>query len=282
MSDSDSSEDMPLSALAKKKDESSEEEEFNELVDSDEDAGGEEPDSEEDFIVEDSEEEDEDEDYASEEDSDDDAPLSKLSPKTKAAPAKKKAKAAKKSSTKKKAAPKKKATTTKKKKATTKKSSKSTSASSGGNYLCPSSELYSRCDKGKLIQSLLARWWYAYQWPDPAKLPATTPKGYDALDGFPGMYICTEGSDVGKFLDKRSKEDAPSFNNFAKKGSEELRDMLLRAIEKQMKALIKHEGEGTDTEKNLKALQKWANKLNCTKADKEAEKVLKAAKLKLP
>lgn len=139
--------------------------------------------------------------------------------------------------------------------------------------------MYSQCDKGKLIQSLLARWWYAYQWPDPKCLEKSTPKGYDALDGFPGVYICAEGGDVGKFIDKRDHTQSPSFNNFAKKKSEELKEMLLTAIEEQMKALIEHEGEGTDTEKSLKVLQKWTNKLNCAKADKEAEKVLKAKRL---
>ena len=87
---------------------------------------------------------------------------------------------------------------------------------------------------------------------------------------------------MGKFLDKRDHDQAPSFKNFAKKNSEELKDMLLRAIERQKKELIKHEGEGTDAEKNLKVLEKWATKLNCSKADKEAEKVLKAKKLRLP
>ena len=58
--------------------------------------------------------------------------------------------------------------------------------------------------------------------------------------------------------------------------------MLLRAIERQLKDLIKYEGEGTDAEKNLKVLEKWTMKLNCSKADKEAEKVLKAKRLTLP
>jgi len=142
--------------------------------------------------------------------------------------------------------------------------------------------MYPQCDKGRLIQSLLARWWYAYEWPDPKALPESTPKGYDALDGFPGVFICTQGSDVGKFLDKRDHTKSPSFKNFSKKNSAELKEMLLSAIEKQMKVLLEHEGGGTDTEKGLKVLEKWATKLNCAKADKEAVKVLKAKKLVLP
>ena len=189
----------------------------------------------------------------------------------------------------KKAAPKKKASSSSAKKksknnaTTSKNSSKASpptsSSSNGSNYLCASSELYSQCDKGKLIQSLLARWWHAYQWPDPKILNEPTPRGYDALDGFPGVYICTQGSNVGKFADKRDHSQSPSFNNFARKSSEEIRDMLLKAIEKQTRELVKYEGEGTETEKSLKALSKWAMKLNCAKADKEAEKVLKAKRL---
>lgn len=284
--DSSSEDDVPLAALAKKE-ESSDEVEFNgehDLVDSNDD----EPDTD-DFIVEDEDEDDDEEDYAS--DSSEDAPLSALKTKkekekkkkkaSKDKKAKAKAKPAKKSTSAKKAPPKKKATTaTKKKKSATAKN-KALKAAASINYVCASSELYAMCDKGKLIQSLLSRWWYAYEWPDPKDLPLQTPKGYDALDGFPGMYICTEGDDVGKFMDKRNHAKSPSFNNFAKKSSEELKNMLLTAITKQMKKLIENEGEGTDTEKGLKALEKWAMKLNCTKADKDAEKVLKAKRLKI-
>ena len=68
----------------------------------------------------------------------------------------------------------------------------------------------------------------------------------------------------------------------AKKSAEELRGMLLNAITNQTKELQKaEEGGGTETEKDLKRLEKWATKLNCTKADKEAEKVLKAKRLTL-
>ena len=284
MSDDSSSDDVPLSALGKAaKDDSDEEEEFVDQGD-----------SEEEFIAED--DDDGDEKYAS--DDSDDVPLSSLrSPPKKAASSSKSSKAkppAAKKATSKKDAPKKKTTKTKspkpsaKKKTTaaaktTKKVSKTVSSSSASsNYLCASSELYSQCDKGKLIQALLARWWYAYQWPDPKTLPTATPKGYDALDGFPGVYICTQGSNVGKFADKRNHDLAPSFNNFARKTSDELKDMLLRAIDGQMKDLIKHEGGGTDTEKELKVLEKWVTKLNCPKADKDAEKVLKAKRLTLP
>lgn len=303
---SSSDEDIPLSALGKKaKVESSDEEaEFNDADDDDEEMGDE-PDSDsDDFIDDDDEDEDDDDDGAYASDSSDDVPLSALRSPQKKVKAKAGTKKKASSSPTKKAAPKKKSTTTKSKSSSSsssaKKKAKSTSSSSskkskassstssssagsgGSNYLCASNELYSHCDKGKLIQSLLSRWWHAYQWPDPKILMEPTPRGYDALDGFPGVYICTQGSNVGKFIDRRNHEQSPSFRNFARKSSEELKELLLAAIDKQMKELIQHEGEGTETEKNLKVLSKWANKLNCTKADKEAEKVLKAKRLVLP
>ena len=276
--DSSSSEDVPLASLgaARKKkktiQESSEEEaEFDE-EESEQDeemVGGDEPDTD-DFVVEDSEADDDDGDYDS--DSSDDVPLSSLKSAKKKTPAKKeKAAPKKKASSTKKAAPKKKKETKAKASSAKKKtSSKASFAKSGGsNYLCPSNELYSNCDKGKLIQSLLARWWYAYQWPDPKDLPTEIPPGYDALDGFPGVYICGQGSEVGTIKDVRKKATAPTFNNFAKKSTEELQTMLLKAIEKQKKVLIQHEGEGTDTERELVVLEKWVGKLDSSKADRQ-------------
>lgn len=261
--ESSSSEDLPLSELAKKNyAESSDEAEFDNVEEHDSS----------DFLDDNSgagNDDADDEDPVS--DSSDDVPLKSL--KTQ------KATVAKRDASKKKVA-----ASTKKKKSTTKKKSfksKQSSSSSVGNWLCASGELYPQCDKGKLIQCILARWWYAYEWPDAKTLPAHTPKGYDALDGFPGVYICTQGSNVGKFLDKRDQAQAPSFKNFARKSSMELKETLLKAIEEQLKILVEHQGKGTDTEKQLKVLKMWAVKVNASKADKQAEKILKAKRLML-
>jgi len=225
-----------------------------------------------------SEEEDDDDDDESS--SDDDIPLSALAKKPAAKKtngnSKKKPAAAKKDPPKKKKAP---AT---KKAPPKKKSSTVSSAGSSKNYEWASAALYgSGCDKGMLIQRLLCRWWYAYSWPDPTSLPVKPPKNYDSLDGFPGVYICTAGEDVGTIQDMRDKNEAPTFQNFAKKTAEDLRDLLVTAIEEQTKQLIASEGAGTPTEKELKDLLKWANKVNVSKAEKEAAKVLKAQGLSL-
>jgi hypothetical protein len=147
--------------------------------------------------------------------------------------------------------------------------------------VCASSELYAKCDKGKLISEFLRRWWYAMTWPNPKDLPETTPENCDAMDGFPGVYVVTSGEEVGKILDLRDKKTCPNFINMVQKSSEELKELLLKAITEQKRILMENEGEGTETEKDLKTLEKWVHKVNASKADKDAEKVLKAAGLKL-
>ncbi|CAJ1931914.1 unnamed protein product [Cylindrotheca closterium] len=175
----------------------------------------------------------------------------------------------------------------KKKKAPAKKKAKTTTAStktttSSSKYQSPSAALYgSECDKGLLIQRLLVRWWYAIQWPSPESLPENPPDQCDALDGFPGVYIQSSGDEVGRIVDLRDKDQAPSFSNLAKKSSDELQELLIKAIEEQTKQLIKAEGTGTETEKELNGLLKWAKKVKGKSADKDAAKVLKAAKMSL-
>jgi len=82
---------------------------------------------------------------------------------------------------------------------------------------------------------------------------------------------------VGKIIDYRDKASCPNFKNMASKSSQELKDLLLKAIELQKGKLIEVEGKATKTEKDLCALEKWVRKINVDKADKESKKVLKAA-----
>lgn len=86
---------------------------------------------------------------------------------------------------------------------------------------------------------------------------------------------------VGHILDRRDRSLAPSFVNMAQKSSQELKDLLLKALQEQKKQLIQHEGKGTPTEKEIDDLIKWTERVNVTKADNEATKVLKAHGLKL-
>jgi len=284
-SDSSSDEDMPLSSLVKNsrsssrasrgsyKEESAEEEEeleFDDGVESDEgddDDDGESSDDDAPLSEFKSPK-------ANGESSDDDAPLSEFkSPKAKTAAKKKatKKKATKKKATKKKATKKK---STPKKKTVVKKFESSTKA-----MISRSSELYLNAKKGKLISELLSRWWYTITWPEPESLPESVPVNCDAMDGFKGVYVTTSGEDVGKILDMRNKDTCPNFINMAKKDSAELQELLLKAIAEQRRQLIEADGEGTQTEKDLGMLEKWAKKVNPKTADKEAIKVLKAVGL---
>ena len=221
-------------------------------------------------------------------------------------PPKKKQSTSKKETSKKSPATKK-STDKKKKKATTptkpspvkSKSSSSTSvvtsSSSNKSYEWVSAALYgSGCDKGLLIQRLLCRWWYAYTWPDldhPVQ-PIPDLKQYDALDGFPGVYIGTAAEVVGQMYDTRDLSKAPSFRNFAHTSSGELQQLLITAIEEQKRQLLSHHQQGMNsadashnnddvTIKDLDTILKWTRKVNTNKADKDAMTVLKAHGLKL-
>jgi len=228
------------------------------------------------------EDEDEDEDEEEEsddDDDDDDIPLASLkapSPAKKKKPTASKPKAKPKAKAKAKAPPKKKAKTTA--------STKTTSSSTSSNvYSSPSAALYGTGSiKGKLIQNLLRRWWYAITWPDPSAIPKVPPPDYDAMDGFPGVFICTQGEEVGTIKDFRDKDNSPNFNNLVRKPSEELKELLVKAINEQKRQLVEAEGSGTGTEKELNTMLKWANKINANKADKEAEKEFKANKFTIP
>jgi hypothetical protein len=293
---SDSDDDMPIArvAAAKKRKALSDEDEDE----SDDGKGSDDRENEEDGDGDDDEEEGEEEsEYEGDEDgeeemrdlqqtrglvdepsgsddsSDDDVPLSHLATKKKA-PAKKKTPAAKKKVT-----PKKKPVPRKKPDGTA-----SSGATGRSTYVSPSTELYAKSEKGKLIQALLSRWWYAIEWPDKSSVLKIPPANTDSLEGFPGVYVYTSGESVGKLYDMRDKNcpNCPNFANMVHKPASELQELLLKAIEEQKSALVKHHGEGTGTEKDLNALLKWAKKLSTTKADRDAEKVLKAARLKLP
>ena len=263
---------------------SSEEEEFNDAMEEDEE--GEEEEEEENgdrkrAAKKNTSYAEDDDDDDSDDDSDDDIPLAAL-----AAKVKKNATPVKKTNGAKTKAPAKKASASKKPAPPSRKSSNVSSSGGGGSsdktYEFASAALYqSESMKGLLIQRLLCRWWYAYTWPDSTSLPAKPPKHYDALDGFPGVYVCTEGDQVGQLLDLRDKEQCPSFRNLARKPSAELRELLLKALENQKAQLVEHEGAGTPLEKELNGLLKWATKLDPTKADREALKVLKASKLEI-
>lgn len=217
------------------------------------------------------EEGDDDDDF----DDEDDVPLAAL-----ASPSPKKTKKAESSNSG--SAKKKRAAPPKKKSSSTASTASSKTSSSSTNFKSASDALYgSECDKGLLIQRLLCRWWYAIDWPDQAAIPEEPPKHYDPLDGFPGVFVCTKGEEVGSIKDFRDKATCPNFKNMAKKSAEELQGLLIKALTEQKRQLVAAEGPGTETQKEIEKLLKWTNKVSIKSADKKATSVLKAAKFTL-
>mmetsp|Transcript_8965 Transcript_8965/g.20203 ORF Transcript_8965/g.20203 Transcript_8965/m.20203 type:complete len:206 (+) Transcript_8965:44-661(+) len=122
--------------------------------------------------------------------------------------------------------------------------------------------------KGELVQKLLCRWWYAIEWPSKADLAKAAPVGFEQLDGYPGVYICVRGECMGQLLDNRDAATCPNFDNFRRKGAEELKKLLETALTEQKKALIEAEGPGSAYEDSLKKELAWLSKINTVKADK--------------
>lgn len=63
-------------------------------------------------------------------------------------------------------------------------------SSSRSNTQNRSAEFYDETQKGMMTQRFLVRWWYAMQWPKEEEI-GEPPAGYEPLDGFKGVFICT-------------------------------------------------------------------------------------------
>ncbi|CAM9935877.1 unnamed protein product, partial [Phaeothamnion confervicola] len=96
--------------------------------------------------------------------------------------------------------------------------------------------------KGQLVRKLLCRWWYAMAWPRWEDV-TPSPPGHEALDGYPGVYVCVDGDHIGEILDNRDQSTCPCFTNFARMGAAELRRLLKTALETQREKLVEHWGE---------------------------------------
>lgn len=60
--------------------------------------------------------------------------------------------------------------------------------------------------KGEMVQKLLCRWWYAMEWPAKEDVKPAPPS-YEALEGYPGVFVCVEVCPCGSetpWLDARS------------------------------------------------------------------------------
>ena len=62
------------------------------------------------------------------------------------------------------------------------------------------------------------------------------------LPGFPGVFVCIHGGDIGQIADTRDMKTAPTVNNLLKYNCHQLKSMWTTAIKEQMKALTEAEG----------------------------------------
>ncbi|CAM9363331.1 unnamed protein product [Pylaiella littoralis] len=159
------------------------------------------------------------------------------------------------------------------------KSKSSREQDSSGDKLVTRSGVLYETKKGEMVQKLLCRWWYAMEWPAKEDLrPA--PPSFEALEGYPGVFICVEGDDIGKLVDVRNKATCPCFTNFANKSSEELKGLLETAFTKQKEALVSHWGENVDEKEKIDRELKWLKSVDPAKAEKAAVRALAQAKMK--
>lgn len=157
------------------------------------------------------------------------------------------------------------------------KSSKSSSSSSSSSSSARSSsankstDFYENTKKGLIIQRLLCRWWYAIDWPKKEDIPEPPP-GYEAMEGFPGVFISTSVDSLGKILDLRNPKKCPNLVNLSKVDSAKLQRMCLKAYERQMDILAATEGDDVRLLRTLRSEMREIKSVNPQLADKEAQK----------
>lgn len=130
---------------------------------------------------------------------------------------------------------------------------------------------YEETKKGFLVQTLLRRWWYAIKWPAEGQ-QFNAPPGYEPLEGFRGVYVCTSTANLGHILDLRDRSTCPCLINLSKKGSAELKALARQAILEQVRQLREAEGADSRLEAKLRAELKLVDAVDVAKADKEGAK----------
>ena len=125
--------------------------------------------------------------------------------------------------------------------------------------------------KGQILQTLLVRWWYAYEWPTPAEIGAP-PQGYEEMDGFPGVFVSMNLESLGQVLDLRDKKNCPSLKNLSKRHTKDLKEMCVEALTNQLKQLQEMEGEDEPLCLKIKKTLKEVRGIDIEEAEAEAKK----------
>lgn len=125
--------------------------------------------------------------------------------------------------------------------------------------------------KGQLVQRLLVRWWYAYQWPLPGDWDASqVPEGYEELDGFPGVFVSLDVGTLGRLLDLRNNDNKPSLRVMCSKHAKVVQELCVAAYEGQMKALEDEEGAEAPLLRTLKRELRQVREIDAEVAEREA------------
>lgn len=92
------------------------------------------------------------------------------------------------------------------------------------------------------------------------------------LPGFPGIFICIHGGDIGMISDTRDMSKAPTVNNLLKYNCIQLKNLWITALKEQMKALEAAEGPNAITMPYLKHELSMAQQFDAEKEEKESKK----------
>ena len=122
--------------------------------------------------------------------------------------------------------------------------------------------------KGQILQTLLTRWWYAYDWPTPEEI-GVPPAGYEEMDGFPGVFVSFNLDSLGAIKDLRDKKNCPSLKNLSTRTAKELQELCLKALTNQLTELQASEGEEAALCHVLKKKAKEIKSINADEAETE-------------
>ena len=96
------------------------------------------------------------------------------------------------------------------------------------------------------------------------------------LPGFPGMFICIHGGDIGQIIDTRDLRNAPTVNNLMKYNCHQLKSLWITALKEQLKALKEAEGKDACTVPYLEHELRVAEEFNPTKGEEDYKSNKKA------
>lgn len=92
------------------------------------------------------------------------------------------------------------------------------------------------------------------------------------MPGYPGIFLCVHGENLGAVTDTRDMTKAPTVNNLMKYNCHQLKNLWIAAIEGQMKELEKAEGANAVTMPYLKHELQMAKAFDAAKGERHFAK----------